>query len=128
MIGRGGFGALFSTSEPSLLHPSYYTWTYDPATGKTIDCQDITNFFNSACWGGGTNVSTIAPGTTVGGTTVGPQTPSGPDINVTPSPGDPVDCTNLWNAITNSQCSLGSTFYVPILLGGALLLLVLIKR
>ena len=53
-------------------------WVID-STGATIDCDSITNFFNSACWGGGTPISALPAGSPIfggAGTTPQPTTQS----------------------------------------------------
>lgn len=70
-------------------------WVID-GSGKTIDCDAITNFWNSACWGFGTAISTLPTGSSIfGGTGTVPAA-------------SPVDCSQFWNALTNSQCSFSS--------------------
>jgi hypothetical protein len=110
MIGPGG----------QLLRRGLGTlWVVD-SSGKTIDCDALSNFFNSACWGSGTSISELPPGSPVfgaGGTT--------------PQPSQ-VDCSQFWNALTSSQCSFSgwtaSTLILPVAAVAGLLLFLTLRK
>ena len=87
-------------------------WVTD-SSGNTIDCDQWSNIFNTACWGFGTPVVPVPPGSTAPTAAGSPNWPA----NV-PAPAT-VDCTQFWNALTNSQCSFStytsSTLFLPVL-------------
>lgn len=94
-------------------------WVVNSA-GQTIDCDALSNFFDGACWGTGTPISAL-PITSL------------PSTGTTAPMPTPVDCTQFWNALTSSSCSLGtwtsSTFMLPILaVAGVLAFLVISRR
>lgn len=94
-------------------------WVID-SSGKTIDCDAISNMLNSACWGFGTAISELPTGSSIfGGSGTVPAA-------------TPVDCTQFWNALTSSQCSFSSYAASGLVLpfaavAGVLLLLTLRK-
>lgn len=86
-------------------------WKLD-SSGNIIDCDQWSNLLNSACWGAGVPYQNI------------PFAPTAPPAT---------DCTQFWNALTSSDCSLAtylsSKAILPVaLIAAGAIALLLIRR
>jgi hypothetical protein len=112
MIGRAG------PMRHSGLGIGAPDWRLD-SNCQLIDCSLFKNLTSSACWGWSQCTQPVAP------TDVAPLAPG--------QAADTVDCTQFWNALTDSNCSFWDYFksgmFTPVLLvAGALALLVVVRR